>query len=465
MKRHALNKLEERFIDLSNNQDFEFQEADWADLRSRLDKDESKNRYFYFFLLAGLVVLMIALVPWSFGSQVSDTIDTELSIVESPKDGIASEQLVASESAKSQFSQEIESPLIEGGTGISKSNTDDISKTVQSQVPQSGTSNNGVIKLQNDKATENTSSESALQQPALLVHKSGDNGVGYQSASVSLGSAVVADAPGLLSADTTNSRTSESGISSDAVAVSDLLDNQSFEEVVHAPASIKNLPNDILPLDTYGRYDIDKLHVDASSRSKFNRPKFFINLNAGVEIASTPLGERSDGDYNFGAKLGYVASSKLIVTTGVNYIKESYTAEGDDYTAPTGFWSATNGEAPESILAVCDMVEFSLGASYHFTDVQSRGLAAHVNLNSNFMVREEYDYLFTESDNDWTGIFEGESQSVLSNVELSTTYKFISASDYIIDAGPYLKIPTSGIGHGDVRLSSFGFRVGVSFLK
>ena len=103
MKRHALNKLEERFIDLSNNQDFEFQEADWADLRSRLDKDESKNRYFYFFLLAGLVVLMIALVPWSFGSQVSDTIDTELSIVESPKDGIASEQLVASESAKSQF--------------------------------------------------------------------------------------------------------------------------------------------------------------------------------------------------------------------------------------------------------------------------------------------------------------------------------------------------------------------------
>ena len=111
------------------------------------------------------------------------------------------------------------------------------------------------------------------------------------------------------------------------------------------------------------------------------------------------------------------------------------------------------------------MIDVSLGASYHFSDVQSNGLSAHVNLLSNFMLREEYDYRFAESSDDFTGLFTGESQTLMSQIELSTSYKLRTGGGYFIDAGPYLKLPLNGVGHGNVRLTSIGIRVGVSLVK
>ena len=79
------------------------------------------------------------------------------------------------------------------------------------------------------------------------------------------------------------------------------------------------------------------------------------------------------------------------------------------------------------------------------------------------MLQEQYEYNFADF-NSWTGTFNGESQTLLSNIELSTTYKF-NLGGYFIDGGPYIKIPTNGVGHGNVKLRSFGFRVGVSLVK
>ena len=76
-------------------------------------------------------------------------------------------------------------------------------------------------------------------------------------------------------------------------------------------------------------------------------PKLFLNANAGVELAQTPRGNLGDTDYNFGLKIGYVTNSKIAFTVGVNYISECYSALGEDYSPPAGFWSSTNGVAPD----------------------------------------------------------------------------------------------------------------------
>ena len=90
---------------------------------------------------------------------------------------------------------------------------------------------------------------------------------------------------------------------------------------------------------------------------------------------------------------------------------------------------------------------------------------ARVNLLSNFMLREEYDYQFDESSDDFTGVFSGENHNFASQIELSTAYKLRTGGGYFIDAGPYLKLPLSGVGHGNVRLTSVGIRIGVSLVK
>lgn len=196
-----------------------------------------------------------------------------------------------------------------------------------------------------------------------------------------------------------------------------------------------------------------------------HNPKWIFNANVGVETAQSPLGGRSDVDYSVGLRLGYIASSKLSFNVGANYIREAYQAQGEDYIPPVGFWSASEGVPPEIVQAVCDMLDLSIGASYHFTDVQSNGLVARVNLLSNFMLREEYDYQFDESSDDFTGVFSGENHNFASQIELSTVYKLRTGGGYFIDAGPYLKLPLSGVGHGNVRLTSVGIRIGVSLVK
>ena len=195
------------------------------------------------------------------------------------------------------------------------------------------------------------------------------------------------------------------------------------------------------------------------------RPRFFYNINAGIETAQTPNGNRSELDFNLGLRLGTVVSSRVVITAGLNYINESYAADGSDYSPPANFWSATDGRPPESISAVCNMLDFSVGASYHFRDIYRNGLVAHINLSSNHMLREEYKYNFTNSAEDWYSLFEGENQTLLSNIELGTSYKFNIGKQLYVDAGPYLKIPVQGIGHGNVKLNTIGIRLGISIIK
>ncbi len=205
--------------------------------------------------------------------------------------------------------------------------------------------------------------------------------------------------------------------------------------------------------------------VDVDNNADLLRSRFIISGNIGVEVAQTPLGDRSDTDYNFGLRLGFAASSKLVLTAGLNYIQECYSAEAKDYTPPMGFWSSTNGVAPDQIQAVCNMLDFSFGTSYHFTDISRNGLVAHLNVSSNYMVREEYTYLFSNSDDDWIGTFGSGNQTLLSNIELGASYKFNIGDNLFLDAGPYVKLPTSGVGHGNVKLRAYGFRLGMSLVK
>jgi hypothetical protein len=81
------------------------------------------------------------------------------------------------------------------------------------------------------------------------------------------------------------------------------------------------------------------------------------------------------------------------------------------------------------------------------------------------MLREEYNYRFANSDEDWNSLFEGENQTLLSNIELGTSYKFNIGEQLYLDAGPYIKIPIQGIGHGNVKLNTIGFRLGISIIK
>ena len=225
--------------------------------------------------------------------------------------------------------------------------------------------------------------------------------------------------------------------------------------------NINPLPLLISELDKNNQQAIsfeNPIEVQSSKSS----PRFVFNINGGVELSQTPLGELSDADYNLGFKFGYIISNKMAPTAGVSYMRECYIAATPDYTVPLGFWQ---GNPPDQVQAVCDMVDFTIGASYHFNGVLDNGLIAHLNLSSNNMIREVYEYQFINNEQDnWVDDFNFANSTLLSTLELGASYKFFAGKRYYIDGGPYMKIPINGIGNGDVLLRSYGFRVGISFI-
>jgi len=51
----------------------------------------------------------------------------------------------------------------------------------------------------------------------------------------------------------------------------------------------------------------------------------------------------------------------------------------------------------------------------------------------------------------------------LNGLDFSTSYRFRLSDMWYIESGPYFKIPLGGIGHGNVKLTSFGIRVAAGF--
>ncbi len=483
MSQLEYKKLEDKFIELSDDPRLEYQEADWMAVEQMLNKDD-KDRSPILFLLWGLLGTIVTAGLFYFAGSFSD--DSPLASASTPE---ISNERMARDNINS-VGTDIETSLI--STNQQKLNNENLQNdpTIQADLNP----NQDQQELNNNLYNESRHARPEHINSSVIVQ---DAIPRYDNVrrSINQSEDFIQSPEPLLSVDqTSNNLNTEhlNRIQIDAIeSNNDILHNsdqaldsqQAAHVAEHKTSSLNNTTGEldhtqridnvsnitallIAPLDLATRSLSKELTLENKSEVlDEKKPKFLFNVNAGVEIAQSPLGGLSDTDYSFGFNFGYAASSKLVVNAGVNYIRECYLAEGGDYSPPVGFWSATEGVAPEEILALCDMIDVSLGASYHFTGVQNNGLMARVSLLSNFMLREEYDYRFAQNSDDFTGVFRGDSETFLSQVELATSYKWRTGAGYFLDAGPYLKLPLNGVGHGNVRLTSIGLRVGISLVK
>ena len=485
------NKLVARFKEVSDNPEFEYQQEDWRAVEKMLD-DERKDRPILW-ILPGLVV-MSAVVLWFFISDgaSSDSVNTINSVSTSSTEQvsdlkISDSQILDQNSGSTTMKGEDNTERdveVSGGTPEQRSKIGDGPTTVQEQ-------KESLLKIDEGAGTELAQTSSSDIQANLAVREDLSDDDHEASAIVQSASSTqlenrtidpelsrdgsiafqgVQESLDQIGSDPSQYDNSQELIDEQSTSTTQYLLKSSLSttgvaeednQYISTLPALGIAPFDLERIDYKGDMTFEK----KSEKLEEKGPKIIVGANAGIETAQSPLGGLSDVDYSIGLRLGYVASSKLVINAGVSYISECYLAEGDDYVPPVGFWASTEGVAPEEVSALCDMIDVSLGASYHFSDVQSNGLSAHVNLLSNFMLREEYDYRFAESSDDFTGLFTGESQTLMSQIELSTSYKLRTGGGYFIDAGPYLKLPLNGVGHGNVRLTSIGIRVGVSLVK
>ncbi|MCB0570952.1 MAG: hypothetical protein KDC66_14350 [Phaeodactylibacter sp.] len=188
-----------------------------------------------------------------------------------------------------------------------------------------------------------------------------------------------------------------------------------------------------------------------------------LGLLAAGETASSGLDDFSRINLKFGGQVEYRYAGRYSTSLGLNYIRMWYEAGEGEYVPPKGFW--TRQIAPQSTEGVCRILEIPVLVGYYPKGITASGFYARAGLTSYIMLREYYHYYYDLPDPDlirhW-GTKE-DSRHWLGIGHFSAGFQQKIGGRFFLQAAPYLQVPLTGVGHGNVHLWSAGLNARFDF--
>ncbi|MDR3010829.1 MAG: PorT family protein [Sphingobacterium sp.] len=197
------------------------------------------------------------------------------------------------------------------------------------------------------------------------------------------------------------------------------------------------------------------------------RERSVVSFLAGPDLTSVRGAGKSSLSENIGLAYSYPLTKALRVSVGATYAKKNYTSAYKFYT-PSNPPEMT--QLPSNVSAVCDVLDVPLTASY--TVLKSKKVKFNVSagLSSYFMLKEKYTFDY-ESGGSYGGaqksaVYEvnGENQHIFGVADFSISIEKKINDKINIGVKPFVKMPLTGIGYGNVDLESKGvaFTLGMS---
>ena len=179
---------------------------------------------------------------------------------------------------------------------------------------------------------------------------------------------------------------------------------------------------------------------------------FGITFSAGPDLSFVKLNKIGKATITYGAGLSYNFGKRLTVSTGFYVSKKIYAATPDQYNAV--IYPNLTG-----IDADCKIYEIPLSLSYNFGQRKNHSWFGSTGLSSFLMKTENYDYLYktpTGYTYNYKRTIKNENKHYFAVLTLSGGYQYQFSKRISLQAGPYVKIPLSGVGLGKIKLNSSG---------
>ncbi|HKG08385.1 MAG TPA: hypothetical protein VKB19_18100 [Pedobacter sp.] len=181
-------------------------------------------------------------------------------------------------------------------------------------------------------------------------------------------------------------------------------------------------------------------------------------ISAGPEFNSASSLVGGNPGFSAGLTFGFGISKNLDLQTGVRYSIKKYNGGGGiRYNFPnTSSWPKNNLTALD---ASCDVLEIPLQASYTVLRNGSSSVNLNAGISSYLMLKEDYVFKYKSLYGTTQKIIEknNANQHFLSVVDLSATYFIKLKSDNLkLGIEPFVKIPLTGVGEGNINLKSSG---------
>ncbi len=190
---------------------------------------------------------------------------------------------------------------------------------------------------------------------------------------------------------------------------------------------------------------------------------FFIGITGGFDESTVKYSYASNSGYNLGGELGYRINDRWSIQTGAIYTQKKYKLNGADFHPPKGSWvSYLNIETVEGY---CKMWDIPIMATYHFKGNENGNGFVSLGTSSYFMKNENYDYLINYNNQAYTrnSNYNSTDQHLFALLHISAGIEKPIGKNITTIIEPYAKLPLSGVGFGNIQLSSFGLNFSVQY--
>jgi len=461
------NKLDELFRKGLESPDREpgFAEGDWNDLKALLDGDKKRRGGAILPLwpyLSGVAALLLLALGWWFFTTSKPVADNNNNLAGAKRPVTKSstavvaqqgtdtaavqqnqnqhEQNVGQQTGPSVLTQQQTAPVLVG-----------VNRTHHHQL--SGGAGNGVKSTAGSQAI-NTSAksnpaninDSLMAETTQPVTQSGNSQNTHAVQPIGTGNNAVNNGPANTNPVDTN-----------PVQSNIMAENVNADHGQPATAAQANQPNAQQANNKPDQQAKPKVKK-ASVNPFFAKPQFAISVLGSPDINGVKSFSQSRVGTNIGM-LFSVSFGKLSISTGAAYSKKPYETNAADYHAAYKF-----KVDPSDIYADCRVLDIPLNFDYRFYHKNLNSFSVGTGLSSYIMLSERYTYSY---DTPYAGpagyAITNRNRHILGVLNLNTTYQRQINSKFSVGVQPYLKVPLTNIGAGQVRLQSAGVAVGFSW--
>ncbi|AKD04148.1 outer membrane beta-barrel protein [Pontibacter korlensis] len=199
----------------------------------------------------------------------------------------------------------------------------------------------------------------------------------------------------------------------------------------------------------------------SSQKPKVKEQAFLKNITLSLVLApdftTVRFREPDQISLNAGLLVSVPLSSRFSLVTGVIGANKVYYTEAKEYEPYPGYW--TGKSLPDEIEATCQVLDIPLNLQYLVWKHGKNKVYVQAGVSSYLMLHEKYTYTYEHAGQDtysksWEISNRNRHWFGMQNLSVGYTRRLSPA--FVVGAEPFVKIPLSSIGEGQVKLTSAG---------
>lgn len=212
-------------------------------------------------------------------------------------------------------------------------------------------------------------------------------------------------------------------------------------------------------------FELDKGNIvvapDVISKSAFvenekDKPHFSLGLGYSPDFSTVGLKNFSAPGSRWNVLAEFSFLNRWSINTGVIFVNNKYEAYGEDYHAPEKYWK--NGIAASETYGECKMIDIPLNIRYDIFSKHRHKLFISAGASTYFVTKEDYYFQYEQDDPDLPEHWGTKkvTRYLFGIINASMGYEYQIGNQSALQIEPFIKIPTTGIGWGNVDLHTIG---------